>query len=66
MLTSTLLQSTFAQNTQAPELLTSYYSLKDALVSGDSETANKKAAELNKAIEVADSKIIGSKEKQNC
>jgi len=61
--TSALVQSSFAQNTHSPELLTSYYSLKDALVGGDAETAYKKASELNKAIENTDSKIVGSKEK---
>jgi hypothetical protein len=61
--TSALVQGSFAQNTKTPEFLNSYYSLKNALVSGDAQTANKKAVELGKSIEVADSKIIGNKEK---
>ncbi len=64
---TTIVQATFAQehtghNTNA-SVLASYYSLKNALVSGDAALANEKALELTKSIESADSKIIGDKDK---
>ncbi len=66
---TTLVQTAFAQDGHnghhtAASVLTSYYSLKDALVAGDAIIANAKALELNKAIEGTDEKTLSSKEKE--
>ena len=61
-------QQTFAQpasmlredstKVQPPPLLTSYYKLKDALVSGNANTASESAVEFIKAINSTDKEII--------
>jgi hypothetical protein len=66
---TTLVQTVFAQDGHngrhaAASVLTSYYSLKDALVAGDAVTANTKALELNKAIQGTDDKTLSFKEKE--
>jgi len=50
-------QTTPAQS-QAPQLLTSYYGIKDALVAGDANTAAVKAEEFVKAANAIDEKTI--------
>lgn len=50
--TSALVQSSFAQNTHTPEILTSYYSLKDALVGGDAMTPMRRLPNLVKQLKV--------------
>ena len=50
LLATVFTQAIFAQQTQLPSLLTSYYGVKDALVAGDANAAAAKAGELLKAI----------------
>lgn len=57
---SSLLQKTFAQDSQSQlsQLLTSYYSIKDALVAGNANTASASATEFLKTASSIDNKII--------
>ena len=52
-------QTTPAQS-QAPQLLTSYYSIKDALVAGDANIAATKAEEFVKAANALDEKTVSA------
>ena len=63
--TTALMQRSSAQVTETPDMLTSYYSLKDALVNGDGVVANSKAIELSKAIKSAESSMIGTTERSD-
>lgn len=55
----------FAQNIQAPSLLTSYYDIKNALVNSDAALAATKAAEFSKALTGIDMKSISSADMGN-
>ncbi len=60
-------QQSFAQNTSTPkpsELLTSYYNIKDALVSGDANTASKNAEQFVKTINSISSEVIHESNKE--
>lgn len=60
-------QQSFAQNTFAPkpsELLTSYYNIKDALVSGDANSAATNAQQFVKTINSISSEIIHESSKE--
>ena len=64
IIATTLAQSVFAQNNQAnnqsqnPELLPLYFSVKDALVSGNTDLASSKASELVNALNSPEGKTI--------
>ena len=51
-----------AENT--PDLLSTYYQLKDALVAGNAALAASKATELSGAVKAADEKVIGKAAKE--
>jgi hypothetical protein len=62
-----LVQQTFAQDTSAPkpsELLTSYYNIKDALVSGNANSAAINAAQFIKTINGISPEIIPGSTKE--
>lgn len=52
----------FAQNSQTQSLLTSYYSIKNALVNSDAATAASKASEFSKTLENIDTKSLSEPE----
>lgn len=52
------MQKSFAQDSTGSPLLTSYYSIKDALASGNAAAASSKAGEFITAASSADEKIL--------
>lgn len=64
--TTAFVQQSFAQNTSAPkpsELLTSYYHIKDALVSGDAKSASTNAEQFAKTINSISTNVIHESKK---
>ncbi len=61
---SAFAQNTFAQDAHQSPLLSSYYNIKDALVSGNANVASSSAEEFVKAARSADEKTLPAENKE--
>ncbi len=61
---SAFAQNTFAQDAHQSPLLSSYYNIKDALVSGNANVASSSAEEFVKAASSADEKTLPAENKE--